>query len=138
MGHIQYLDHTGDAGIIIQAASPEELFGSCALAMFQIICPQQITADHIHHHISLSEPDSEQLLVAWLNELNYLFQTGQFLLSAVEKLVITGTALEASVAGGLVDSQLHLFIREIKAVTYHKLYIKKVKELWQAQVVFDL
>ena len=71
MHNVRYIDHTGDAGIVVQAASPVELFRDCALAMFQIIYPGQIDDNTVQHTISLSAPETDQLLVNWLSELNY-------------------------------------------------------------------
>ncbi|HPG40754.1 MAG TPA: archease [bacterium] len=138
MQNVRYIDHTGDAGIVVQAASPVELFRDCAFAMFQIIYPGQIDDNTQHHTIALAAPDDEQLLVNWLSELNYLFHTRQFLLSSISRLSISGPSLAAAVTGDLVDRTRYGFIREIKAVTYHQLYIKKINELWEAQVIFDL
>jgi len=138
MQNVRYIDHTGDAGIVVQAASPVELFRDCAFAMYQIIYPGQIDDNTIHHTIAITAPDDEQLLVNWLSELNYLFHTRQFMLSSIIRLIIKGTTLDAAITGGPVDRTRYGFIREIKAVTYHQLYIKKINELWEAQVIFDL
>ena len=60
------------------------------------------------------------------------------MLSSISRLSISETTLESSVRGGVVDRAKYAFLREIKAVTFHQLYIKKVNDFWEAQVIFDL
>jgi len=138
MNNVTFLDHTADTGFIITADSLEALFITSAKAMFNIICPRKIDYEHVQHTISITAPDIEQLLVNWLSELNFLFQTEQFLLSDISELTIKDLSLTTRFSGEKVNFHKHDIHVEIKAVTYHKLYIKKINNKWQTQIIFDI
>ena len=137
-GKIKYLDHTGDVGIQISAESLQELFITAAKAMFQIICPQGIAANIDKFSIMARGDNIEELLVDWLSELNFIFQTAGVLLGEVSEISIKDNVINASVMGEKIDHQKHDIQIEIKAVTYHKLFVKKSKNGWRAQVIFDI
>ena len=40
--------------------------------------------------------------------------------------------------GEKLDFKRHRLKTEIKAVTYHQLKVQKVKDTWQAEVIFDV
>ncbi len=138
MKNVTFLDHTAHTGILVRAGSLESLFSTAAGAMFHIICPRKNPAKNIHHSISITAPDIEQLLVNYLSELNFLFQTEQFLLSDIPEIKIDNLSLLARVSGERVDPGKHDIRVEIKAVTYHKLYVKKINHHWGARIIFDI
>ncbi|NIA31987.1 MAG: archease [Actinobacteria bacterium] len=137
-GKIKYLDHTGDVGIQISAATLEELFVTAAQAMFQIICPRGKAANDETFSIMAGGNNIEELLVDWLSELNFIFQTEGVLLGNISEIFIENNTLTASIAGERIDRQKHDIQIEIKAVTYHKLFVKKSKNGWRAQIIFDI
>jgi len=137
-GKIKYLDHTGDVGIQISAASLEELFVTAAQAMFQIICPRGKAAGIEKFSIMVSGNNTEELLVNWLSELNFIFQTEGVLLGDVLEISFANDALAALIACEKINRQKHDIQMEIKAVTYHKLFVKRTKSGWRAQVIFDI
>lgn len=82
--------------------------------------------------------DLEQLLVNWLSELNFLFQTEPFLLAEVISMQIDGLSVRAEIAGESRALREHEIGTEIKAVTYHKIYVRQTADGWEAQVIFDI
>jgi SHS2 domain-containing protein len=136
--NVEIIDHTGDIGLKARAENLEQVFASLAKAMFTIICPNCSVEPDIQIELNLYEEDLEQLLVDWLSELNYYFQTKQFLLESVASIRIVNNSLEARVLGSVIDPQRHNIAMEIKAVTYHKIYVKKVAQEWRAQIIFDV
>ena len=135
--NIEFLDHTGDVGVKIYAETLEQVFQLAAASMFHIICTDEV-ADVKSRIIKVEGADLEQLLVNWLSELNFFFQTEQFLLADVRLLKIDGLMLTAEVSGEKVDVKKHNIHTEIKAVTYHKLKVEHKEEKWTVQVIFDI
>jgi SHS2 domain-containing protein len=135
---VRFIDHTGDIGIQLEAGSPEEIFQLSAQTMFEIICPSAKAQPLRQHRIDMKEDDLEQLWVSWLSHLNVLFQTEQFLLAAIDSIKIENNSLQAVVKGDSVDPAKHRVELEIKAVTFHKMYIRNEKGRWRAQVIFDV
>jgi len=37
-----------------------------------------------------------------------------------------------------LDTEHHKVKREIKAVTYHQIFVDKVNDGWQARIIFDI
>lgn len=135
---IEILDHTGDIGIRIHAPSLEELFRLAAKGMFQIMLFHPAEKQETEFQVTLQANDLEQLMVNWLSELNFLFQTEQFVLADVAEIAIDNNSLMATVSGELFEPDKHQLHTEIKAVTFHKIYVKQEKSGWTAQLIFDI
>ncbi|MCK4412415.1 MAG: archease [Candidatus Eisenbacteria sp.] len=121
------VDHTADVALRIWAADLEGLFRQAALGLVSFLTdPEQVSAVE-RHELRIEGIDLEELLVAWLGELLYRFETEQFLLADCRRLRIErqGTAylLEATVHGERFDPRRHPGGTEIKAATYHGLRI---------------
>ena len=136
--NIEFFDHTADVGFIARATNLQSLFRLAASTMFRIICPTIAQKNELSFTINLAEDDLEQLLVNWLSELNILFQTEQFLLAGISELQISDNNLHAIVNGERIDPEKHEIELEIKAVTYHQLYVRKLDAHWEARIIFDI
>ena len=79
----------------------------------------------------------ESLLVAWLNELIYLFDVDNFLLKRFDISRLTETELKARAYGEKVDTSRHNLKLGIKAATYHMLKVENGKTN-MVQVIFDI
>ena len=88
--------------------------------------------------LSVSATDLEDLLVRWLSELLYLYDTQRLLCCACTFATLEPTHLVATVAGEPLDPERHPIDTEIKAVTYHQIAVEQVAGRWQARVIFDL
>ncbi len=135
---VEYIDHTGDTGIVVTADTLEQVFITAAKSMFHMICPQKVEKPEITKTISFQSDDLEQMMVNWLSELNYLFQTESFLLGSIADIHFSNNVLSANVSGESLDCSRHEIHMEIKAVTYHDIYVKPVNGSWQARIIFDI
>jgi SHS2 domain-containing protein len=135
---VKYIDHTADTGFIIHAENLKDLFTVAAKEMFIIICPDDAIKPETKKRLTVSGDTKEELLVNWLSELNYYFETQRILLAKVDTLEIENRTLAASIYVDNIDLERHSIETEIKAVTYHQLYLKKEEGLWKAQVILDL
>lgn len=136
--HIEEFDHTADIGFRIVSPSLAALLIRAAQFMFNIICPKCRINARLRKDIIVEADDYEQLLVNWLSELNYYFQTEQFLFAAIEKIQVQDYQLRATILGERIDPERHAIRIEIKAVTFHKIYVHQVPAGWAAQVIFDI
>jgi SHS2 domain-containing protein len=137
MNDFEIFDHTADVGIRLHRNTREELFRDAALAMFSIMAPENAFEARLTQKVRVEGDDDEQLMVNWLSELNFLFQTRQFV--PVEIFVeMSVNALQATVKGDTVDPQKHIIATEIKAITYHCLEVEKDPNGWKAQILFDI
>jgi SHS2 domain-containing protein len=93
--------------------------------------------EELYRDIKVRAPDREVLLVEWLNELLYLFETERLLFGRFDISNMNNTGLVARAYGEKIDRSRHELKREIKATTYHMLKVEK-KANWQVQVLFDI
>lgn len=138
MGEHRLLEHTADMGIEASGATLEELFAEAASGLLEIIAgtPQVVAREE--RRVTVTAGDTGELLVHWLNEILYLFESQGFLPLDFEIEEIRMNRLRARVRGETFDPQRHPLEREVKAVTYHQLLVEKTDGLWWARVYVDL
>lgn len=141
MKEFEILEHTADIGLAAYGKNKTEVFINAAKGMFEIIAGENKNLkENFSYKIKLKAEGMEDLLIAWLNELLYISEVKLIILNKFEIKELSDYHIKAEVGGVKID-QLHLKIKkEIKAVTYHCLEIKKDEEsgLWRAQIIFDI
>ena len=115
-----------------------ELFASAGRAFFDIMMDVRMIDLKIERSIKVTAPDREALLVAWLGELLYLFESRQIVFARFEVQTLSDQELQATGQGELYDPKKHRLKQVFKAVTYHQLRIWEAKGLWRARVIFDI
>jgi len=133
----EFIDHTADVGIVAYGASMNQAFANAARALFSIITNLDDIKEVTHRDIELAAPDQESLLVAWLNELIYLFDTENIIFNRFDIAQLNSTKLKARIYGEKVDSSRHKLKTGVKAATYHMLKVGKNNGC-QVQVLFDI
>ena len=91
----------------------------------------------LHRDIKLTATDQESLLVAWLNELIYLFDVENIIFKRFDIIQLSNTQLKARIYGEKVDSAKHKLKTGVKAATYHMLRVDKANGC-KVQVLFDI
>lgn len=134
----EIIDHTADIGINVYGRTLKDLFSNAAVALFSLISdPGQVKATETRT-VSVSAPDRESLLICWLNELIYLWDTEHLLLSHFKITRLTSQHLEAACLGERFDPSKHSVHRDVKAATYHMLQINRGTQGYQTRVIFDI
>src|SRR5512135_997149 len=128
MERYRILPHTADGKFEAFGATLAEAFGNAALAMASLMWDWSKIEPQIEHLVRDEGIDKEQLLVKFLGEIIYLFETRRFLLGRVRSLEIRagadGFRLDAVLAGETLDAG-HEIYGDVKAVTYHELEIEE-------------
>ncbi len=141
MKEFEIIDHTADIGLIAYGKNKEQVFINAAKGMFEIIAGENKNLkENFYDKIKLEADNLEGLLFAWLNELLYIGETRLVILNKFQIKELSDFQIKAEVEGMKINPPSVRMKREIKAVTYHRLEIKKDKEsgLWRAQVIFDI
>ena len=133
----EILDHTADVGIIAYGADMSQAFANAARALFSLITELDDVEEVIHRDVELTASDEENLLVEWLNELVYKFDTEGIIFKRFDIIQLDDTQLKARSYGEKVDSSKHKLKREVKAATYHMLKVDK-NDGCRVQVLFDV
>lgn len=137
MRRFRFIDHTGDIGVVVYGRDLPELFRHAAQAFFQIITEPAKIQERESHKISLECNGREELLVTWLNEFLFLFETKGLLFSRFDLQIKNGQSLDAIVWGEEYAEGHHPIKTVIKAVTFHQLEIRQEKGIWKTQIIFD-
>ncbi len=133
----EIINHTADVGIIAYGADMNQAFANAARALFSLITDLDSVAEVLYRDIELAAPDQESLLVAWLNELIYLFDTENIIFKRFEITVLSDARLKARGYGEKVDSLRHKLKTGVKAATYHMLKVSRGNG-YRVQVIFDI
>ena len=138
MGQYEFINHTADIGIRVRGLSLKELFENAARAMFDLIVDLDTVKTRNRMAIEIRGEQLEELLADWLRDLLYRCNGDKYLLKEFKIEKINLGCLKARVRGEKLDMSRHSLKREIKAVTYHDLEIRKLNQQWQAQIIFDI
>lgn len=134
----QLIDHTADTGFRVRGKSMKTLYEHAAFALFDIMADLRDVATVQVKNIEVRSNDRVALLVDWLSELNYLFFTEGLIFTDFEVYEMKEKHLRARVKGERYQPGKHIIHTEVKAVTYHGMYIRQNNGEWEAQVILDL
>ena len=133
----EILNHTADVGIIAYGADMSQAFANAARGLFSLITELDDVEEVTSRDMELTASDEESLLVDWLNELVYKFDTEGIIFKRFDISQLNNTHLKARGYGEKIDSSKHKLKREVKAATYHMLEVVK-NDGWRVQVLFDI
>ena len=136
-GDYEIVDHTADVAIVARGADAGEAFANAGRALLSLVTDPDSVAEVEERRIELSADDLADLLVAWLNELIYLFDAENLLLSGFDVRPVGDTGLVATVSGERVDKTRHRIKLGVKAATHHMLEIDRDNGV-RLQVLFDI
>ncbi|MHB8792232.1 MAG: archease [Thermoleophilia bacterium] len=138
MTAFEIVDHTADIGIRAFGSTEAEVFQNAATGMFSLIADLENVVETSDFLIEVEAEDRETLLVAWLNELLYLYDSNDMLLNRFELSELGETSLKGRAFGEPMDAKRHRLKTDIKAATYHMLRLTEESGRWQAEVIFDV
>jgi SHS2 domain-containing protein len=134
----EHLDISGDAGVRARGETLEEVFKEAALGMYSLITDIEKVESRSDIKVELESNSSEGLLVGWLNEMIFRFDTVGFVGNNVVVEEFGYNHIAATVEGEGFDPGRHESRLLIKAATYHGLKVEKSDGMWQAEVIFDI
>jgi SHS2 domain-containing protein len=134
----EFIEHTADLGFRASGGSVEELFVHAAEAFFEAILALESIEEKIQRSIDVQAEALDDLMVSWLNEFLFLYDTEKLVFKGFQIIVIEGSRIRANAWGETLDLARHEIKTVIKAVTYHKLYVRKRGRVWETQVIFDI
>jgi SHS2 domain-containing protein len=135
----ELISYTADAGIRASGRDLPLAFANAARGLFSLITALENINEVICRSVEVKAEDRETLLVEWLNELVFLFDTEMLLFKKFEIISLSENYLKAVCCGEKVDKSRHEIRRGIKSVTYHNLKIEKLPDgTYQVQVLVDL
>jgi SHS2 domain-containing protein len=134
----EFIEHTADLGFKAYGASVEELFVHAAEGFFDALISLKHVEEKEERVIEVEAEALDDLMVTWLAELLYLFDTEKLVFKRFEVNRLKDNQLEAMAWGEVLNPARHEIKTGIKAVTYHQLYVKEREGGWETQVIFDI
>jgi SHS2 domain-containing protein len=131
-------EHTADIGLHIYGETLPVLFRHAAMGMESLLVPLEQVQPLIQREITVTGHDHLSLLIAWLNELIFLFDTEYLLFREIEITTLTETTVTGKAYGEPYDSQRHELSSAIKAATWHDAAVTQDETGYRATVIFDL
>lgn len=129
------LPHTADLRLKFFGKTKEELFSNAVRGMFLAIEPTyKKGAPEVERLVRINSKDTDALLIDFLSEVLYLSDIHDEAYNKIEIKRLSDKEIEAIIFGKKVKG----FREEIKAVTYHGAYIKRVKGVWETEIIFDI
>ena len=134
----EILEHTADIGFRAWGPSPAVLFENAARAMGVIAADPDAAEPRTELAVEITGDDYESLLVNWLSEIVYLFDSGRFAARRYKVNEITPQKLTARLLGEPRDPHRHPWRLIIKAVTYHEIEVAERNGRWEARIFVDI
>ncbi|MDY6906940.1 MAG: archease [Chloroflexota bacterium] len=131
------IEHTADVGIAAVGADIDEAFANAALGLFSLMVDLDTVGQATCREVEVAATEREGLLVAWLNELVYLFEVEGVLFKRFEVRTVGDTALRARCYGEHIDLSRHHIQMAVKAATYHMLKVER-GDGYRVEVLFDI
>ncbi len=132
----KFLEHTADVKFQAFGKNAEEVFANSALALKEAICGKMKIKEMKKMKVAAKGKDYENLMYNFLEEILYLLDAEDFLISKIKEIKINGLKLMAVIAGDKASN--YKFTNSVKAVTYNEMFVKKEKGKWISQVVIDV
>ncbi len=140
MDPYKILEHTADSKFQAFGKSLDEAFKNAALGMFSILIDPKQVIQKKTFEFEIDSEDLQSLLYDFLEKFIVLMDTENFLLSDlnvnIEKLADDFYKLACTAKGD--DSKNYKTNGDIKAITYHDMFVKKEKGYWTIQAVVDI
>jgi SHS2 domain-containing protein len=133
----EQVDISGDVGLKVWGQDLEELFENAAIGMSNLITDVSTVLESERREVHVVAENNEDLLVQWLNELVFLFDTYNYVCKSYS-VGIVNKKLRAEITGGTFDPSTSESGLLIKAATYHDLSISKTNTHWEATIIFDI
>jgi len=141
------MDYLSDVLIRAYGKSIKELFENTAEGMFSLITDLKNIKKTIEKKIEISAGEKigpEDLLIIWLEKILYLNEVNSLIFSEFKIIDLINNESESRISallkGEKINLKKHEIFLQIKAPTYHNLFIKQDNEagIFTVDIVFDV
>lgn len=134
----EHFEHTADAGLRASGRDLRELLQHAAEGFIELMIDPDTVSDNRNMEVTCSGDDPEELLVTWLEEILYVFESARLAPARAEIIELNGYTLKARIYGETFDESAHDVRNVVKAVTYHNLAIRRRGDRLEASLVIDV
>jgi len=131
--------HTSEVGLRLWGRTWKEFYAAAVRGLLALYDVRRVPKAAVRRRkIVLKAESPEELLVAWLDELNF-YITAKRLLPVAQSFQRAGPdAVGASLRMVPLDAMRRPLKGEVKAASYHKLKVERLRGRWCATVILDV
>ena len=137
MARFEILEHTADVGIRAEGIDLSEVFEQATLGLLDI-SGTWMPGPGEAIEIEVDAADLGGLLVDWLEEVIYLGDSRDAVVTAVEMRSVSPTHASGRVELAPRDPETYGGGTQVKAITYHRLKVTDTGSGWEAEVYVDV
>lgn len=137
MKKYEYFEATADIGLKAYGNDMNKAFENAGLAIFNIISDTSLIIPERKIEFEVTSEDDVSLLYDFLEELLFYHETEFMLFSRFDVEIDEKFHLKAVIYGEEIDWNKHERKTEIKAITFHKMAVKKTDHV-ELQAIVDL
>ena len=137
MKNFEYFDVTADIGFRSYGKNLNEAFENAGLAIFNIISDTEDINPTDEISFEITSEDEVSLLYDYLEELLFYHEVEFMLFSEFHVEIDENLHLKAIIKGEPINWDKHERKTEIKAITFHKMHVKKT-DFVELQAIVDL
>jgi SHS2 domain-containing protein len=138
----EVFEHTADLGLRISGSSLDELFADAGRGLISQLANLSAVRPVSVKTFALANESLDFLLFDWLSELLYAFEESRLLLAEFDVRILQSDGeyqLAATCRGETADFERHELDHEVKAITYHGLFVRQTDDGgWEAEVIVDI
>ena len=131
-------DISGDLGLRVQAGDLKSVMEYAAQGLTDAVTDLSSVKRVTSMRVRLKAADTEELVVAWLNELIFLLDAHGFIAAEAVVNNITESSLDAVLHGETFDPERHERRVLVKAATFHGFSMKSTGDRIVVEIVLDL
>jgi SHS2 domain-containing protein len=138
MKHYEFIDHTADIGIRVSGENLAALFANAGYALFELLVDTHTLIPRQHRQLQCTACDLEELMFSWIHELLAGFIHDSWTCTCFDVSIRKKWSLCSTLKGFQGTIPVHLLRYDIKAITYHDLYVRREDGGWVSQLIFDV
>jgi SHS2 domain-containing protein len=139
--HYELYDHTADVGIRVFAPTLPALLKPASDGLYSVIGELVARDDAVVLNLDFTaaeRPGADLLLRDYLAELLLVFERDQRIVTQVDVRRFDERKLALTATAALLDEGRTIFHREVKAVTYHELEVRRTPDGYEATFILDI
>ena len=133
----EVFDHTADVGLRAWGPDLATPFGQAARGLANLLVPLDAVRQTLRRELTVAAGDPEALLVAWLDELLFVFEIERLVFARFEVALPTVGTLLATAYGEAFDPERHRGGVVVKAATFHQIAVQPGSPA-RLQVILDV
>lgn len=137
MKNFEYFDVTADIGFKSYGKNLNEAFENAGLAIFNIISDTKDITPVNEISFNITSEDEVSLLYDYLEDLLFYHEVEFMLFCDFNVEIDEKLNLKATIKGEPINWDKHERKTEIKAITFHKMHVKKT-DIVELQAIVDL